>query len=730
MKTELATMLALAALACTGLRADFVDCVNPKIGNISHMLVPTFPTTQRPNGMLRFTPPSYGFTQDKVGAFGLLLPTHRGQALFRMHPFGGKPADAFHPWQGTWDQEKGLPHRYSVYIDSEQATFELAPGEKAAVARVGFEAEAPAHALVFSPRDGRGVLKAEGRVVTGTDWFGGLEAHIRVEFEDAPVRTETKGKACAVFFGGAPGTVRFRYAVSYIDAAQAARSLAAEAPDFDLDRMASGARAAWNDALGRIEVQGGTADDRVVFYTALYRTYERMVNVTEQGRYRGYDKQVHDAQGVDYYCDDWTWDTYRAQHPLFALLRPAQERAKLTSYLRMAQQNPEGWVPLFPNVDRDMHGMNGFHPPALFLDAYRKGVAGVDWKAAFKALAHTERTSSRLPWNRLPRGPLDEFHDAHGYFPAIHPGPDGKWAKDPEWPAAAHHDERRQSVAVTLAYSYDCWCLAELAKEFGTPGDVAEFTKKSLNYRNLWRKDTGFFHPKDKDGKWIEPFDYTYAGGQGARDYYDENNAWTYIWDVQHAIPDLIDLFGGVDKARAKMDRMFNTGYGRARWHFYDVLPDSTGNMGMFTMGNEPSFHIPYLYNYFGEPWKTQKLVRKIMEAWFRNDLMGMCGDEDGGGMSAFAVFSSMGFYPVTPGLPRYDWGSPVFSKVAIHLENGKTFTLDAPAASKDAKYVRSIKIDGRPTASQWLDHADIVRGAHVEVEMSDRPLRGPREVR
>jgi len=152
--------------------------------------------------------------------------------------------------------------------------------------------------------------------------------------------------------------------------------------------------------------------------------------------------------------------------------------------------------------------------------------------------------------------------------------------------------------------------------------------------------------------------------------------------------------------------------------------------MGMFTMGNEPSFHIPYLYNYFGEPWKTQKLVRKIMEAWFRNDLMGMCGDEDGGGMSAFAVFSSMGFYPVTPGLQSYDWGSPIFNKVVLHLENGKTFTLDAPAASKDAKYVRSIRIDGRETASQWLDHADIVRGAHVEVEMSDRPLRGPRVAR
>ena len=243
---------------------------------------------------------------------------------------------------------------------------------------------------------------------------------------------------------------------------------------------------------------------------------------------------------------------------------------------------------------------------------------------------------------------------------------------------------------------------------------------------NLWNPKTQFFHPKDAEGKFIEPFDYMICGGFGARNYYTENNAWTYIWDVQHDLPGLRALFGGAEAMDAKLDKMFNTSVG-ARWKFAGQMPDGcTGLMGAFTMANEPAFHIPYLYNYVGKPWKTQKLVRKTLECWFRNDRMGICGDEDGGGMSAYAVFSMLGFYPVTPGLPEYQWGSPVFTKATIHLENGKDFVLEAPKASHDAKYVRSISVDGAAPASALvpLRHADIVKGARVVVDMSDRPVR------
>ena len=723
MKLRTSLAVASAFFALTAGAVELVDLVNPEIGNISHMLVPTFPTTQLPNGMYRFCAPGQSFADDRIPPLPLFIPAHRGRGLFTVHPAAGE--DAFAPWRGTWDKRHGLPHLSSFSFDEEDVDVMLAPTEKGAVARFSFLSSGR-HALVFETTSSSGTFSVEGTTLQAVDHMGALPLYLQGVFNPAPVGSLAKGRRLALFFGEDPLTVELRFAISAISSEQARRSLDREIGTRSLEEISSAARAAWNAKLGKIRVEGGTPDEQCVFYTALYRVYERMVNCTEDGRYRGYDREVHATEGVDYYCDDWTWDTYRAAHPLMCLLEPAAQTAKLTSYLRMARENKEGWVPLFPVLSGDRHGMNGFHPPALFLDAWRKGVTGVDWSEAFRALAHTERTSTRLPWNRGPRIRLDDFHDEHGYFPALNPTPNGGWADDPDWPAWAKHNERRQSVAVTLAYSYDCWCLAELARDFGTKEDVAEFTRKSRFFRNLWNEKTGFFHPKDETGAFIMPFDYNYSGGQGARDYYDENNAWTYIWDVQHALPELVEMLGGKRAASAKLDRMFNEPYRRPRWEFYRVLPDSTGNMGMFTMGNEPSFHIPYMYNFTGEPWKTQKLVRKILKAWFRNDLMGMCGDEDGGGMSAFAVFSMMGFYPVTPGIPEYQWGSPVFRKVTIHLENGKDFVLEAPAASEDAKYIRGIRVNGVRTegACSPLRHADVVNGTVAHVEMSTRPFR------
>ena len=194
------------------------------------------------------------------------------------------------------------------------------------------------------------------------------------------------------------------------------------------------------------------------------------------------------------------------------------------------------------------------------------------------------------------------------------------------------------------------------------------------------------------------------------------------MWEVYHDVPGLIDLFGGRRAFVDKLDRMFTEGYERPRWEFYNVLPDSTGNVGMFVMGNEPSFHIPYLYALAGEPWKTQKRIRMLLEAWFRRVLMGIPGDEDGGGMSAFVVFSMMGFYPAPPGLPVYALGSPVFSKVTIRLENGRDFVLRAPGADREHKYIQSVTVDGRPWEKTWLSHDVIVNGGRVAIEMADRP--------
>ena len=227
------------------------------------------------------------------------------------------------------------------------------------------------------------------------------------------------------------------------------------------------------------------------------------------------------------------------------------------------------------------------------------------------------------PWSGLPAGKLDAFYHEKGYIPALYEG-------EEETIPEVHHFERRQPVAGTLGAAYDQWCLAQLAEELGHTEDAAYFMAASYNYRNLFNKKTGFFHPRDWDGNFIEPFNYEFSGGMGARGFYGENNGWVYRWDVQHNIPDLIDLMGGSEAFVNNLDAMFAKPLGRSKYAFYAMLPDHTGNVGQFSMANEPSLHVPYLYNYAGQPWKTQKRLRKLLKEWFRNDLMGVPGDEDG----------------------------------------------------------------------------------------------------
>ena len=717
--------LTLFFAACTALgtaQADLVDLVNTGIGSISHMLVPTYRTVQRPNALFRFNAPAGAFTTDKIGALWLQHPGHRDAPVFSVQPCTGEAA-ARARWESTWDQEHAAPCRYDVWLETPGVVFALAPGEKTAVARFSFEREGR-HALVFGLRDAKGgAYAAEGRVLRGTDTFPGprglsAKVYLHAELDPAPTAVETTGARTALFFGTRPETVRMRYAVSYVSPEQAARNLAAEAPGFDLEAVATAARRRWNEVLGQVEVEGGTADERRVFYTALWRCHERMVNITEDGKYRGFDGKVHDANGVDHYTDDWTWDTFRAAHPLMTILHPKAQAAKLASYVRMAEQDPEKWMPVFPAVYGDRHSMVNRHTAILFLDAWRKGIRGYDARRAFELMDHTEETESLVPWYRGPLTELDRFYKEHGYYPALRPG------EKETVPAVDTRWERRQTVSVTQGASYDAWALAELGRELGVDAaTTAKYARRAKGYAQLWNPKTQFFHPKDAEGRFIEPFDYMICGGFGARNYYTENNAWTYIWDVQHDLPGLVALFGGPQAMSAKLDAMLNTGVGR-RWDFCAQMPDGcTGLMGIFSMANEPGFHIPYLYNFTGEPWKTQKFVRKTLECWFRNDRMGICGDEDGGGMSAYAVFSMMGFYPVTPGLPEYQWGSPVFTKVTIRLENGRDFVLSAPKASGDAKYIQSVSVDGQAAnGTTVLRHADIARGARVSVEMSARP--------
>lgn len=724
LKVARLTVLVVVLLGMRFVNADFVSCVNTEIGTISHLLEPAFQTIQLPNAMLRVVPMNKDFTVDKVSDLYLQVPGHRDRMVFPFHPYNGESESEAVEWHGTYDQTKAVPYRYSVVLDSIDTRLSLVPSEKSALVEVEFERSRPIRCLVFGTSDrSSGTVRVEGRTIRGHDVFrdaGGSSADVYLygEIDCDPASVECHAGRQLVTFGKNVGIVRFRYAVSYIDEHQAEKNLRSEIADWDLASLACRGREAWNRVLGAIEVEGGDAERQAVFYTSLWRCHERMVNVTEGGRYRGWDGKIHDSEGVDHYTDDWVWDTYRAAHPLMALLHPRDEGAKLASYVRMSQQDESGWMPTFPSVSSDRHSMINHHAAIVFLDAWRKGVRNFDLAAAFAALDHTERTESLVPWYRGPLTELDAFYAEQGYYPALATGEEETCSKvDTKW-------EKRQSVSVTQGASYDAWALSEIARELGLTEKAEAWAKKALNYRKLWNPKTQFFHPKDSTGQFVEPFDYLLGGGYGSRDYYTENNGWTYVWDVQHDLAGLIELFGGNAAMSAKLDEMFNTSVG-CRFAFAGRMPDSaTGLMGVFTMANEPSFHIPYLYNLTGEPWKTQKLVRKTLDAWFRNDKMGLCGDEDGGGMSAYAVFSMMGFYPVQPGLPEYQIGSPVFSKVMIHLENGRDFVLEAPACSRENKYVRSVTVNGKPWNTTVLPHEIVSEGGHVVLHMTNRPNR------
>ena len=656
------------AFAAVDVLADPVDWVDPTIGATSHMLVPAYPTVSVPFGMFRFAPPAPWFTVDEFDDVPLFLPSHRAPGLFALRFGGGRL---------TFDNRKVTPYSFAARVDSHGFGLQLVPTAKGAAIKFdgdGYDAAA------ISFRAAKCAM--EGRVVRLEDSFRGVTAPLYGEFSDDN---------------------EFRFAVSWISQAQADTNFRAELSGRPFGELEASARAAWNAALGRIAVEGGDEARKRVFYTALYRCHERMVDVSEGGRCRGWDGRVKAVDGRRF-TDDWSWDTYRALHPLFCILDPEMQRDRLNSYLAMASETKEGWVPTFPNVACDGHNMNSFHPAAMFLDACVKGVKGVDWKAAWKALAHTERTASRLPWYRGPRTKMDEQHDALGYFPALQPD-----EKETDWPEGHSTWEKRQSVAVTLGYAYDCWCIARLGRLVGADeADVAEFERKAKFDRNLFNPETRFFHPKDARGEWIRDVDYTLGGGLGARMYYDENNGWTYCWDAQHDIAWLVEVHGGPGRFCTDLDALFNAPLGAQTWEYVAKLPDATGRIGQFVAGNEPSFHIPYLYNYAGRPDKTQKRIRQILDAWFRDDAMGLPGDEDGGGMSAFVVFSMLGFYPVTPGLAEYQLGSPVFETAKVRLGNGGTFTVLAPGTSRDVKYWTRAEVGGEIIVGTTLSHADV----------------------
>lgn len=477
-------------------------------------------------------------------------------------------------------------------------------------------------------------------------------------------------------------------AISGVSEEGAAKNLSAEAPHNDFDKYLAEARKAWNARLGTIEVSGGSNDDRVNFYTAMYHSMLAPTIYSDvDGRYFGPDKQIHQADGWTNFSTFSLWDTFRASHPLFTYLDTEHVNDMIKSFLAFYEQNGRLPVWNFQGGETDM--MLGYHAVPVIVDAYLKGIGDFD---AEKALAACVATAN-----------IDEYrgiglYKEKGYVP---------------YDVVDPYNSEDWSLSRTLEYAYDDYCIARMAEKMGKKDIADQFYARSQNYRNVFNPTTRFMQPRDSKGNWqpdFSPDDYT--------PHISESNGWHYFWSVQQDIPGLIALTGGEDKFAAKLDSMFTyTPAGNEELPIF-----STGMIGQYAHGNEPSHHVIYLYNKVGQPWKTAQYAKEVMHKLYFNAPAGLCGNDDLGQTSAWFVFSAMGFYPVDPVSGEYEIGSPLFEESRMRLPNGKIFTVKAPGLSEENIYVKSVKVDGQPYDKSYITHDQIMNGSTVELEMTSTP--------
>ena len=708
--------LLLVIHCANGQSVSNVRYVDPTIGSVGQILEPTRPTVHLPNSMIRIFPMRRDALDDQINYFPLTISSHRQPGLFSLMPYSGNIDASAWRKSYTWYNETTTPYYYAVKLEETGDSIEFTPAARSGIFRFHFNGSTP-HFLCLGILNNAGKLNGQGkRILTGSDSVGKLPAYfyatVNTDILDVQFADTTKKRAL-VKVGDQKQTIEFRYGISFISVEQAKQNLEKEVATLPFSTVKANAYQAWDKVLSKIKVNGGTEAQKKVFYTSLYRSYERMIDINEYGCYfSAYDSKVH-ASDKPFYVDNWLWDTYIALEPLQTILNPAMEVEKINSYISMYEQS--GWMPSFALAFGDNPCMTGNHAAAWMTDVWMKGYQNFDIQKAYKGLKKNSLQATLLPWRNGPATSLDSFYNLHGYMPALKPG-------EVETVKQVHPFEKRQAVAVTLENSFDDWCIAQLAGVTGNKSDQTLFLQRAGNYKNVFRTDKGFMWPKDSSGQWIEPFDPKFSGGQGGRDYTTENNVYTYNWSVKHDLKGLFNLMGGRTEAEAKLDQLFRESLGRSKYNLWYTFPDATGLVGQFVMGNEPSFHIPYLYNYTGSPWKTQKRIRMLLDTWFTNNLFGIPGDEDGGGMTAFVVFSMMGFFPVTPGVPAYNIGSPVFTNISIDLANGKRFTINAVGNSDRNRYVQSASLNGKRWDKPWFTHANLVNGGTLQLVMGDTP--------
>ena len=477
-----------------------------------------------------------------------------------------------------------------------------------------------------------------------------------------------------------------KVALSATSTAGAVKNLEAEAASKDFAQIVDEAADRWNRQLASIEVEG-TEDQKAMFYTSYYHTMiNPSVYMDVDGSYRGLDHNIHKADGFTNYTIFSLWDTYRAEHPLMMLMKPDEARSMVMSMIRHQQQSVHGLLPVWSHMANDNWCMSGYHATSVLADAITKG-AGIDKDEALKAMVTTSNVSY-----------MDGIGDyiRYGYLPLESSG---------------------VAASTTLEYAYDDWTIYMTALNAGNTELAEQYKKRALSYRNIYDKEIGFACPRLKDGSFKKNFDVLNTSGEG----FIEGNSMNFSFHVPHDVFGVMNLMGGEKEFTRKLDNLFDM---HLPEKYYEHNEDITAEclIGGYVHGNEPSHHIPYLYAWTSQPWKTQYWVREIMNRMYRNDIRGLGGNDDCGQMSAWYIFSAMGFYPVCPGTDQYVLGAPYMPYVKLTLENGKTFEIKAPGVSDKMRYVKEVRLNGRPYDKMYITHGDIVKGGVLEFKMSSKP--------
>ncbi len=509
------------------------------------------------------------------------------------------------------------------------------------------------------------------------------------EKENFPEMAGKNVKAWFRFDMQAGEQLKVKFAISSVSTEGAINNLKTEVPHFDFDKVKKEAEDKWNRELSRITIKG-TEEVKKNFYTSMYHAFlSPTIYMDVDGKYRGLDQNIHQADGFTNYSTFSLWDTYRALHPLLTIVQQKRTSDIVNSMLAHRRQSVHGILPVWSHQGNENWCMIGYHSVSVIADAYLKGIGGFD---AGEALEAMDASATYAPYDGI------GDYIKYGFAPA---------------------DLTTNAASKTLEYSYDDWCIARMAEKSGHRGLAGIYNRRARSFENIYDKSTGFIRPRLSDGSWQKEFDPLKTEGQG----FIEGNAWNYSLYVPHDPAKLIEWAGGNAKFISHLDTLFTMTLDEKHIAESEDI-DKRGIIGNYVHGNEPSHHVPYLYAFAGAPWKTQQRVHQIMDNLYDASPGGLPGNDDCGQMSAWYIFSALGFYPVCPGSNEYVLGSPSVTEAILNLENGKTFTIRTTGLSKENIYVKRILLNGKPYSKLFIRHEDIMAGGEMVFEMSNQPVK------